>query len=231
VVGIIEVPTKVLTPMTPDQESKAAWVAALGQALDLPRSGQERPTRLPFPEELEKAGRFSPTNRRLAQIGGRLTEELDRDGHDRSLTAPPSLTFAYLRGEFEAAEQALRDLGPKGSGPSSDRSLRLLGLRAQLCLARGEQAQAGEIIEFIRDQRRQGIARVESDGSGGFAVSLELDEGPSWPDALWRLARGQPEVPPSDPPPGTPEPRPLPRSRPVSPGSSSPRSAVEPDAP
>jgi hypothetical protein len=229
VVGIIEVKTKTLTPLTPDVDSKAAWVAALGQALDLPRSGQERPTRLPFPGELEKSGRFSPTNRRLAQLGGRLTEELERDGHDRSLTAPPSLTFSYFQGEFEAAEQALQELSLETSGPSSDRSLRLLGLRAQLCLARGDEAQAGEIIDFIRNQRRQGIARVESDGSGGFTLSRDMEEEDSWPEALSQLASGTPEAPPSDQSIDTPKPRPVPRSRPVSPDTSSPRSGTEPD--
>lgn len=225
VVGLIDSRTQVLSPMTPDLESTAAWISALGRALSLPDSSRERPTRLPFPGELEAAGQFSPNSTRLAKLGSRLTARLEEGGLDGSITAPPALVFSYLSGDFEAAERAL---GMLSTGPlSPDRSLRLLGLRAQICLARGEDDQAAGIIEFIRDQHREGVARVESDGVGGFSVSQDLDDSATWPEALWRRSQGQdasePEERKGDSP-DFPRPRPVPRARPITPDSISPTS-------
>ncbi|RUL88492.1 tetratricopeptide repeat protein [Tautonia sociabilis] len=217
VVGLIDTESKEVTPLAPAIEETACWIAALAEAADLPESPAERPTLLPFPGDLERSG-LSPTSyKRLGELGRRLTDEVIRALGADPKTERATLFFSYLAGDYEEAERSLSVLASIDP-ESADASLRLLGLRAQLRLAQGQDAEAREILEFIEEQAQGDRddqpprARVERDGLGRM-VEEQLPPEHPWLQALQRLQARSGEEPPEE----EPSPRPGSASRVVSP--------------
>lgn len=187
--GLISIPKKQLHPLVPDDELKAVWLVALAASVGAQANTMQRPTRLPIAAEFSDIGPLPSSYKRLAELGHRLTTALDSEGAQKATTARPTLFFSYLMGDYDGANLALGDVVEGTSNP--DEAIRLLGLQAQLCLAKGNDSEAREILTFVKQQYRERVARVEPDGSGGFRVSRDGLEVPSWPDELWKLHRNR----------------------------------------
>ncbi|WP_169976595.1 TolB-like translocation protein [Tautonia rosea] len=202
---------KTLRPLIPDDELRAAWIVALGEAAEPASATVQRPTRLPLGAELGDLGPSPATYKRLADVGTRLTRDLETNPVSRSLRVRPIAFFSYLQGDYEKVDRVMLEL--TRTAMNADQALRILGFQAQLCLARGKDREASEMIDFIRHQRRHQVARVEEDGNGGYTVTQGVSDTRSWPDELWNVSQNRVEPrsanrlePPASPPQTAPSP-------------------------
>ncbi|WP_152050199.1 TolB family protein [Tautonia marina] len=182
---------KRLHPLLPDDELRAAWIVALAEAAEPGTPPRERPTRLPLAAELGEVGPSQASYKRLAELGSRLTRDLETNPVSRSLRVRPIAFYAYLQQDYDGVDRVLHEL--TRTAMNADQALRLLGFQAQLCLARGKDQEAREMLEFIRHQHRDEIARIEEDGNGGYTVSRGVLNRVSWPDELWKASEQQVE--------------------------------------
>jgi hypothetical protein len=144
--------------IAPDDESRVEWVATLvsaARAITGPGTPGKpaRPTLLPVANEADKG---SETATRLARIGRLGRPICDRpegspaaDPTVAAVLAEARLFFDALRGDHAAALSSLEALEPLADTP--DRRLRLLGVRAQLFLARGDLDRASRTIAYLRE--------------------------------------------------------------------------------
>lgn len=178
---------KQFRPLIPDDELRAAWIVALAEAAEPGSAPRQRPTRLPLAAEFGEVGPSPATYRRLADLGARLTSELESNLVSRSLRVRPIAFFSYLQEDYDGVDRIMHEV--TRTAMNADQALRILGFEAQLQLARGKGREAREMLEFIRHQHRDQIARVEENGNGGFTVSQSVPEIPSWPDELWKFSQ------------------------------------------
>lgn len=179
-------------PIAPDDATRRSWLVA---ALEATRSQlretfpeptpDARPTIMPVPGE--EPLRLSDPNlvrlRRLVKIGRALGEapETTADPGSRALRDEARLVFAALDDDYPAA---LADLGAvEARAQGADERERLLGLRAQLLLGRGQSARARDILGYLRRSRREPLGRFEVTAVGPRIVR-EADRGGSWVSRL-----------------------------------------------
>lgn len=188
--GLYDLVTRKLIPLTPDAGAREVWLSLIAETstrmirerLGPPRIGErevERPTILPVPGELEAQAELAIALRRM----GRLGEPIDALGSASEPNSNPGLdevrlALSYFQGEYSRCLDLLDALERRAD--SSDRRLRLLGLRAQLYLAQGDADRARAILDYLRSRSGAARHRVE-EGSDG---NLRLVDDPS-PTALW----------------------------------------------
>jgi len=191
--------------VAPDDSCRAEWIASLvGSARSilaaLPVASTEPKTpaasRVDRPNVLPILTEFEPNSDptyRLRRIG-----KLGRPLCDRPADAPPidpalaplldeaRLFFDYLREDYSAALASLETLEARAESPE-DRA-RLLAVRAQIFLNRGEFDRAGKTIAYLKDRDPRPARRVEWTAAG-YRVSEEPTAGRGWPDYLALRAR------------------------------------------
>jgi len=186
--------------IAPDDASRVEWIATLlGSARPIlatlpaatvdprdPASGRvERPTILPILGEFEANSEAFFRLRRIGRMGRPLC--------DRPVDAPPAgpelaaildearLFFDYLREDYAAALGSLEALETRADSP--DRRFRLLSVRAQIFLAKGQMEQARQTIAYLRDREPRSPHRLEGVGAS-FALTPESTPGRGWPAYL-----------------------------------------------
>ncbi|HWE36760.1 MAG TPA: hypothetical protein VG406_09355 [Isosphaeraceae bacterium] len=176
------------TPIAPDDATRRAWLAAvLGATRALLRetypdpTGAGRATILPVPGE-------EPRNlpdwnlirlRRLVKLGRKLSDppESTGDAGLRALRDEARVLFAALDDDYPAALAALAAVETRAQGP--DERCRLLGLRAQLLLGRGQPARARDILAFLRRSKAEPLGRWEA-GANGPVLVADPQRGDAW---------------------------------------------------
>lgn len=187
--GVWDLASNGFRPLVPDDAARAEWIGTLVAAARevlrtfLPDATTEkgrtieRATFLPIPGELPENHESIYRLRRLGRTGRALC--------DRPPSAPPAdpallelidearLFFCYLCADHDAALAALETLEERTT--SADHRLRLLSVRAQLYLAKGENEQAERTIEFLQSLERRAPRRIETTPAG---TSLTEDGAP-----------------------------------------------------
>ena len=184
VVGLYDLGTKSLTPVAPDADASAAWIRTLGEAAEPSTFQGSRPTRLPLRLENEEGDAQSSAMKRIADLGRPLLDALEGQAGPIPEATPAALFFEYLDGDDTAAGRSLDRLIRETS--DRDRTLRLLGLRAQIALDQGRDGEAREILDYVERQEPKPTSRVEPDGNGGLSILRDEGSKPHWPEALWR---------------------------------------------
>lgn len=212
--AICEPATERLTLIAADESARREWVELLVStsrrllATALPSAVSEgevvaRPTLLPLPDELPtalgkrlaKLGRFGSEMLTARQPGLSRPADADADAAEETRTAAEDrLFFAYLRGDYSAAETALDALEPR----LANRAERLAGLslRAQILWSRGELERARDVARYLVEAEGGPIQRIEETPLGR-SVSLETVTGRPW--ARYLLTRANQPPAPSQP--------------------------------
>jgi hypothetical protein len=192
--------------IAPDDESRMEWINTLvGTARGLlgvlptasadPKSQTtgrlERLSLLPVVGEFESNSDQFQRLRRIGRLGRPLC--------DRPASAPPATPevaelldearffFDYLSENYSAAFQALDGLEARAETP--DRRLRLMCLRAQLFLAKGDVDRADETIRYLEKLDKNPARRIEWDGSNYVVTATEPTSARGWPSYLaWRAS-------------------------------------------
>lgn len=206
-----------LTPLIPDDDARAAWIAVLGRAAasvleEVPAhdggSLLPRLVTLPAPSEFLAQSTLLPRLRHLGRIGHQLTEiplpsSPPAAGLGAAL-AEARLVFAYWDHDpdrplasYEAAFHALEDL-ESVSSPGPDPAARLLA-RAMIATGLGQREAALACIEGLRVGQPVGPLRIEETGRG-FVVEGLTDPMAGWLAQLEAAIRSgsPPESPDSD---------------------------------
>ena len=174
--GFCDVETQKLTPLAPDDASRAEWLVTLidgAQAIlrvvypapEVAGRPVERPTLLPASVEPPRAPDGMSRLRHLANLARPLCDRPSGSGSAEPepglepLLAEARLFFDYLRDDFDGALEALDALEPKVVG--ADRRLRLLALRAQILLAKGDTERARAAIAYLRKAQPELSGRYE----------------------------------------------------------------------
>jgi Tol biopolymer transport system component len=199
--GVVDLSTDRLTftPIVPDDAARVEWLTTYIDAargllqLGLPPVAAgpgrpvERPTLLPIPVELDEPARHE------VQIRLRRLGRLGRPLCDRPADSPPAepalaafldearLFLDYLRQDYAAALASLDRLEERVSQP--DQRLRLLSVRAQILMGKGEHEQSWQTISFLRSLRRGAPLRFEQTPAGP-VLTPQPDPGRGWPDYL-----------------------------------------------
>lgn len=195
--GLYDVATRSFLPIAPDDDSRADWLEILGEttrkflanratvggATDLALS---RPTLLPIPGEFEANSPTSTTLKRLARLAVPLCVEGSADKGRAALDQTRTI-FHYLAGEYPAALDSLRSV--ERSAASPDQRLRLLGLRAQILIAMGDQARATPLLEFLQGAVPAGRLRLEEGPDGSRVLVPEPSPAEGWLGRLVTAAR------------------------------------------
>jgi len=194
--ALCETETSRLVPLAPDDATRAEWVVLLvdtartllrdqSASLDLRGRVLDRPTLLPIAGEVGVPPEFTSRLRHLADLGRPLC--------DRPAGSPPAdpaldalliearLFFDALRDDYDAALADLDAFEPTAEGP--DQRLRLLGLRAQLYLGKGDKERSREAIAYLRATSRGTKGRIEMT-PGGPALTEESPSGGGWAESL-----------------------------------------------
>ncbi len=236
--GLCRLEDQKLTPLVPDDATRARWLTLLiadtrellkadATPMQVPatfneRPGPqpvalvaERPTLLPVSTEPHRLGDGEPRLRHLADLGRALC--------DRPSDAPaPSPRIVALLTEARLFFAGLRDdptetlaaLDAFESRPTSpDGRLRLLALRAQLGLARGDLESARAAVGYLRKVHPGSPGRLEQTPAGP-VLTADPDPFTGWVDYLSFLIRG---LPGSSPAPATPPDAEQPLPRPQAP--------------
>jgi hypothetical protein len=200
--------TERLSPLTPDDASRIAWIALTVQTArgilamqDPPAAPGERaanrPTLLPAPGEPVKNPEDHLRLRRLARLGLELCDRPLSDSAEpeaRAVLAEARLFFNYLLAvihdphrtrpsahNYRAALAALEELEATTQEP--DARLRLMGLRAQIALGLRDKEQASEIIAYLRTVQDRPVFQIEDTPVGPVLTSAE-SPADRWADAL-----------------------------------------------
>ncbi len=191
--------------IAPDDESRIEWIATLvGTARGILASIQhtaningatggrlERLTMLPVAGEIEANSEQVPRLRRIGRLGRPLC--------DRPTSAGPAspevagildearVFFDYLSENYAAAFDGLETLEDRAG--TSEQRYRLLCLRAQILLARGDVDRADETIRYLSKLDRSPGRRIEWNGSNYVVTGSEPTIGRGWPTYLgWRAS-------------------------------------------
>lgn len=185
------------TPLVPDDSARLEWIATLvasarrlllsGLPVVASENGRsiERATSLPIPGELAENLPNTMRLRKLGRFGKALCDRpfdtaevkpLIRDQVDEA-----RLFFDYLRGDYDAALRALDSLEARTKSP--DHRLRLVSVRAQIFMGKGQEERAERTIEFLQSLERKTPQRFEITPEGPV---LTAEEAPSqgWPGYL-----------------------------------------------
>ena len=209
-----------LTPLVPDDATRAEWLAALiatarivlrDTAPPPAVSGgpSERPTLIPAPGEPNRLGEGAIRLRHLANLGrplcDRPTDSPAPTPALAALLAEARLFFAGLREDHDDTLAALDAFEPTVADP--DLRLRLLALRAQVFLGRGDTQRARAAVAYLRLARPESPGRFEQTASGP-VLTADPDPLARWISYL----SGRAEAPPGAPDPAaTPSPVPEPQ--------------------
>ncbi|AGA30306.1 TolB-like translocation protein [Singulisphaera acidiphila] len=195
--GLWDLPTGRFTPLIPDDSARLEWIATLvASARQLLLGGLpavarengrsiERATSLPIPGELAENHPSTVRLRRLGRFGKSLCDrpfdkaEVKPATHDQVDEA--RLFFDYLRGDYDAALRSLESLEARATSP--DHRLRLVSLRAQIFLGKGQEERAERTIEFLQSLERKAPQRFEMTPEGP-ALTVEDAPNQGWPDYL-----------------------------------------------
>ncbi len=198
--ALCETETSKLVPLVPDDATRAEWVVLLvdtartllrDQFASTAARGRVpgRPTLLPIPGEAGLPPDFPSRLRRLANLGRPLC---DRPGGSppagpalNTLLAEARLFFDALREDYDAALADLDAFEPTAEGP--DQRLRLLGLRAQLYLGKGDVERSREAIAYLKATSLGTKGRLEMTPDGP-ALTDEAPSRDGWPEALAECA-------------------------------------------
>ncbi len=190
--------------LTPDDDARIAWLEALLVAttheldgsLSRPPEASSggpalRPTRLPAPGELEESHPTLARLRRLAGYGRLLGDELAGShvltANQRVLLDETRLVFANFpiltddpAADYAPALAALDAFQRHADSP--DERLRLLGLRAQIQMARLEFPRAEAILAHLREANAHAGRRIEETARGPVLEPTNVSGG--WPQIL-----------------------------------------------
>lgn len=214
--GVWDLPTGRFTPLVPDDSARIEWIATLvASARQLLLSGLppvagengrsvERASLLPIPGEFPENLPNTVRLRRLGRFGRVLCDRpFDKDRGEvksaiRDQVEEARLFFDYLRGDYDGALRTLEQLEARTASP--DDRLRLVSLRAQVYLGKGQEERAEQTIAFLQSLARKAPQRFEMTPTG---PSLTAEENPTqgWPDYLalrakdWSNRAGGPSGP------------------------------------
>jgi hypothetical protein len=208
--GLWDLPSGRFTPLIPDNSARLEWIGTLvAAARQLLRGGLpavasehgqliERATSLPIPGEIPENHPTAGRLRRLGIYGKSLCEGLaEGSGVNPALreqVEEARLFFDYLRGDYDAALRSLESAEARSTSP--DHRLRLVSLRAQIFVGKGQEERAERTIEFLQSLERQAPQRLEMT-PGGPALATEDSPSRGWPDYLalrakdWSKAAGK----------------------------------------
>lgn len=192
-ITLCDAETEVLTPLAPDDETRAAWIlsilSAMSQSLasseDMFGGAEPMPTRLPMPGDVDPSHPAFFRLRELARQGrplcDRPTDASPASPELSELLEEARLVFSYLLGEYPQALAAVE--AREEQAASSDERLRLMGLRAQIHVGMGQIDRAGAIVDRLRKHASNGSTRLEETGAGYTLVTLP-DAAEGWPEML-----------------------------------------------
>ncbi len=190
-----DVDTMQLTPLTPDDASRAAWTSRLlGTLEDLLREVRpnpivagravDRPVALPIPGELDANSDPVQRLRRLGRLG-HILREAEGYRHPEEI----DFLFDYLREDFPAALHDLESLEANEVNP--ERRLRMLNLRAQVDVGLGEFEKAKGIYQYLKtDEQNRRRRLIESTSRGFFLSNLTMPTS-GWADYAFRRVETQ----------------------------------------
>jgi WD40-like Beta Propeller Repeat len=190
--------------IAPDDSSRVEWIATLvrtargilgalptaSAAPNAPTSSSlERISLLPVVGEFESNSEQTHRLRRIGRLGRPLCDRppsaLPASPEVVALLDEARLFFDYLSENYSAAMNSLEAL--ETSAETSDRRLRLLGIRAQIFLARGDVDRAEQTIRYLENLDRNPPRRIEWAGSEYVVTATEPTTGRGWPSYLaWR---------------------------------------------
>ncbi|WP_406700833.1 biopolymer transporter Tol [Singulisphaera sp. Ch08] len=195
--GLWDVPTGRFTPLIPDDSARLEWIATLvASARQLLGSGLpavvsengrsiERATELPIPGELAANLPITGRLRRLGRVGKTLCDrpfdKAEVQPAVRDQVDEARLFFDYLRGDYDAALRSLESL--EGRVTSPDHRLRLVSVRAQIFMGKGQVERADRAIEFLRSLERKAPQRLEMTPAGP-TLTTEDTSNQGWPNYL-----------------------------------------------
>ncbi len=186
--------------IAPDDASRVEWIATLVETArsilgGLPAASTEpnapATTRVDRPTLLPILGEFEPNSEafhRLRKIG-----RMGRPLCDRPEGSPPAdpevaaildearLFFDYLREDYGAALASIEALEAREASPEHRR--KLLTIRAQVFLNRGQLDRAARTIDYLRAIDPSPARRVEWTGSG-YVATTDASGDRGWPDYL-----------------------------------------------
>ncbi len=194
-IALMDPQTTKLTPIIPDLASRLEWIRmlvalsrhtiALNSAEIQTKTGvPARPTSLPIPGETPTNSELSNRLRTIGTLGGPICEregDLTLDAQSRRILLEAKLYFAYLRGDYESSLTLLEEVEPHAQ--TRNHRLKLLGLRAQIELAKGDLDSATPAIEYLQSIVKPRVFRYETTPSGP-VLTPEERESLDWPKAL-----------------------------------------------
>jgi hypothetical protein len=168
-----------LTPLVPDESARLEWLTLIIQTCrqllcaSLPPAAAEghaveRASILPIPGEIASTQEMAFRLRRLARFGRPLCDlPPDAGPIDQELRAflvEARLFFDYLRDDFDAALASLDAFEAITS--STDQRKRLLSIRAQLFLSKGEIERTKDSLRYLGDLDGRKTLRYEVTPAG-----------------------------------------------------------------
>lgn len=196
-----------LTPLAPDDATRVEWVTLLVEAArtlirtqyPAPTVGElaaDRPTTLPIAGEVPLGPDTEHRLRHLAGLGRPLCDRPaggpEADPAVRALLDEARLFFDALAGKPDAALADLDAFEPTVEG--ADRRFRLLGLRAQLLLAKGDIERANRSIAYLNSIPKGSRGRIEMTPSGP-TLTEDSDRREGWPAFLAACAEAKAKAP------------------------------------
>lgn len=194
-IALMEPISHKLTPIAPDVPSRLEWIRLLvavsrhvlsrhapdGMAKLAPIG---RPTSLILPGETTPTSEIANFLRRVGRLGGPLCElgsDVSLDPSKQRVFTQAKLYFAYLRQDFETVVETIDEIEPTLT--SRDERLRLLGLRAQIDLLKGDTTNAGIAVDYLRSVVRPKNTRFERTARGP-VLTKEDEMVPDWTKSL-----------------------------------------------
>jgi hypothetical protein len=178
--ALCDVATGALTIPIADESIRVDWLSRLIETTQtlvrtaVPASAVhglgivQRPILLPVPGELTAGDELDIRIRRLGRIGRAVCEvaplSVGGSAPNRDLMAQAALYFDYLAGNPDAAEAALNDLETTALTPR--RREDLLGVRAQILMAKGDLSGSLAIIDYMIDRESARVRTLEETPAG-----------------------------------------------------------------
>ena len=192
VIALWDYSKDILTPFTPDDEARIAWLSLLvDTARRLLSTGLPgvtimgkrvaRPTLLPVPGEIPSNHEIVFRLKRLARVARPLCDQASGSSPaspqlERFL-AEARLFFDILAQNFRSSLVSLEKL--ETGNLSSDQRLALLGIRAQILLGMGEWDRAKDPIDYMIHQEERTTSRLEFTPAGT-ALTAEPGRSQGW---------------------------------------------------
>ena len=194
-IALMDPQTTKLTPITPDLASRLDWIrmlVTLSRHLIATHQAEAimklalpaRPTSLPLPGDAAPNSELANKLRAIGTMGGPVCNaEGDQtlDEETKRILTRARLYFAYLRNDFATATTALEEM--ESTVVTRDLRLRLMGLRAQIDIAKGDVASARPTVEYLQTILRPKIFRYESTLTGP-VLTIEERGQTDWPKGL-----------------------------------------------